>query len=361
MYKGIVLNEVQRNAFLSIAANEGLICEKSVSDGIYRNVTQFNPSHQLAEEIFNQFVVAGVIYIDPFIYKYLDGELIEREIIMPYQNTNTKLEFSYFDAVSIRKMLNEKCYDINYYTEKRIMEIWHELEEKIIECLAMEEKYGFDYNELNIRSFFVEQGHIKPYDNFRESKYYLELYSEITKNVIYQTIAEYRRILNISFSNDLLCPVINSTTVKTHDSLIGSDNAVKILKYTSDKLGKIYVANTIKDNISIVQSSEAVVYRNKINEWIMSLSRQDFGNLEFIENDIIEAQRAMKHKNWIELVGKISATIGVGASLLTHNPSCLIPCSVIAEIATYAGAPTAFCDPLKKEKYLWASFGMNKQ
>lgn len=138
MYKGIVLNEVQRNAFLSIAANEGLICEKGVSDGIYRNVTQFNPSHQLVEEIFNQFVVAGVIYIDPFVYKYLDGELIEKEIIMPYQNTNTRLEFRYFDVVSIRKMLNEKCYDINYYTEKRIMEIWHELEEKIIECLSME-------------------------------------------------------------------------------------------------------------------------------------------------------------------------------------------------------------------------------
>ena len=90
----------------------------------------------------------------------------------------------------------KKCYDINYYTEKRIMEIWHELEEKIIECLSIEEKYGFDYNELNIRSFFVEQGHIKPYDNCRESKYYLDLYSEIIKNVIYLTIAEFRCILN---------------------------------------------------------------------------------------------------------------------------------------------------------------------
>ena len=49
-----------------------------------------------------------MISIAPFVYEYLDGELIENEIIMPHQNTNTRLEFRYFDALSIRKMLNEK-------------------------------------------------------------------------------------------------------------------------------------------------------------------------------------------------------------------------------------------------------------
>lgn len=32
MYKGIVLDKMQRNAFLSMAAQEGLICENGLSE-----------------------------------------------------------------------------------------------------------------------------------------------------------------------------------------------------------------------------------------------------------------------------------------------------------------------------------------
>lgn len=360
MYKGIVLDEIQRNAFLSIAATEGLICEKGMSDGIYKSVTQYNPSHQFAEEIFKQLVVAGTVYIDPLTYKYLDGELIDKRIIMPYKIGSRKLEFSYFDVTSIQKMLKEKNYDIEYYTEKRIMEIYNELFEKAIKCLTMENKYGFDSNELSIRNFFVDQGLLEPYENMEEAKYYLKLYSEITNNVIFNTIIEYRNILNIAYNNDLLCPVIKHTSIKTPDYLLESDNAVKILKYTSDKLGRVCVANTIKDNVRIILSDEAIAYRNKVNDWIIALSKLDFDNMEIIESEIYKVQNAMKHKKRIEIIGKISATIGVGASLLAHIPSFFAMC-VIAEIATYAGATTAFVDPQKSKKYLWASFGLEKR
>lgn len=357
MYKGIVLDEMQEKAFLSIAASEGLICEKGMSDGMYKKATQYNPSYKLVEDIFRQFVVAGAIYIDPLMYKYLDGELIEKKIIMPYKKDKRKLEFCYFDVSSIQKMLKERNYDIHYYTEERIIDIWRELKEKAIICLSMEEKYGFDYTELNIRDIFVENGQIESYDNFREAKIYQELYSEIKRNVIYNTIAEYRKILNIAYSNDLLCPVVNNTKENTPNSIIGSDSAIRILKYTSERLGKIYVANTIKDNLSMILSDEAVAYRNKVNEWIMALSMQDVDSIEIIENEIMKVQRAMKHKKGGELIGKISATVGVISSILAHNPPLKAMC-IIAEVATYIGAPTAFYDPFKR-KYLWASFGMN--
>lgn len=35
MYKGIVLDKVQTNTFLSMAAQEGLICEKGKTDGVF--------------------------------------------------------------------------------------------------------------------------------------------------------------------------------------------------------------------------------------------------------------------------------------------------------------------------------------
>ena len=56
---------------------------------------------------------------------------------------------------------------------------------------------------------------------------------------------------------------------------------------------------------------------------------------------------------------KVLVTVDLVSSILVYNPSLEAMC-IIAEVATYIGAPTAFYDPLKKEKYLWASFGMNR-
>lgn len=35
-------------------------------------------SLQLAQEIFELLVISGTVYVDPFIYKCIDGELIEK-------------------------------------------------------------------------------------------------------------------------------------------------------------------------------------------------------------------------------------------------------------------------------------------
>ncbi len=48
MYKGIVLDKMQRNAFLSMAAQEGLICEKGKTDGVFDMVTRHTPSSWFA-------------------------------------------------------------------------------------------------------------------------------------------------------------------------------------------------------------------------------------------------------------------------------------------------------------------------
>jgi len=82
MYKGIVLDKMQRNAFLSMAAQESLICEKGMTDGVFDMVTHHTPSLWLARMILEQFTVAGTVYVDPFTYGCMDGELIEKKIIM---------------------------------------------------------------------------------------------------------------------------------------------------------------------------------------------------------------------------------------------------------------------------------------
>lgn len=43
MYNGIVLDKVQRNAFLSMSAQEGLICEKRNTDGVFGKVICYTP------------------------------------------------------------------------------------------------------------------------------------------------------------------------------------------------------------------------------------------------------------------------------------------------------------------------------
>ncbi len=81
MYKGIIFDEMQTNAFLAIAANEKLICENGMTDGVFERRTCRMPSQWFAEMIFEQFTVAGAVYVDPYTYRCLDGELIEKGII----------------------------------------------------------------------------------------------------------------------------------------------------------------------------------------------------------------------------------------------------------------------------------------
>lgn len=361
MYNGIVLDEIQRNAFLSIAAYEGLICEKGMSDGIYQKVTQYSPSYQLTKDILEHFVVAGTIYIDPITYKYLDGELIESGMIMPYEsNEKDVFDFCYFDVATIQKMLLERNYDMEYYTEENIRKIFYELKEKVMECVALEEKYNYSYNVLQFRKLFSNVGLSNKLEDEDRIDYYLKLMSSIIEDPICKILLKYKKILNIAYKNDLLCPVINNSEDGVSNHVMRSDNAIKVLKYTSERLGRIYVASSVKDNIKIIQSDEAKAYRNKVDEWIAALSKLDYNSMEIIEDELIKVQKVMKYKKGIEIVGKVGATVGVAASLIAHCPVG-IAASIIAEIATYVGAPTAFYDPLRNNKYLWASFGMKVQ
>ena len=84
-----------------------------------------------------------------------------------------------------------------------------------------------------------------------------------------------------------------------------------------------------------------------------AISKQNYDNMQMIEDDIVKAQKAMKFKGIIENVGKVCATSGVIATVLAPF---LPPAGVISAIATFVGLPTAFFDPTKK--HLWASFGV---
>lgn len=85
MYKGILFHEMELRAFLSIAAQEGLICENGLTDGVYDKMTKSRRTYELTRNILEQFCVAGTVYMDPAIIWVFDGELIEKGIIKPYE------------------------------------------------------------------------------------------------------------------------------------------------------------------------------------------------------------------------------------------------------------------------------------
>lgn len=360
MYKGIVLDEMQRNAFLSMAAQEGLICEKGMTDGVFEKVTCYTPSSWFARMIIEQFTVAGTVYVDPFTYSCMDGELIEKGIIMPYKKCEDDVEGLFtFDIDTVQWMMAEKGLDIQYYTVDRIREIFDEWNEKVEEFLAFESQYNLDYDKVR----FFKAFRLEPKEDYSDVDidYFIELGDFIYHNPVFEVLKEYKKLFNIAYHNELLSPVINATNSDMSDfshagtkiPVIEGAEAVTVLKYTSEKLDRIYTASSLGDSIKLVQTDEAKAYRNKVDEWISAFSEQNYDKMQVIENDIEKAQKAMKFKGIIETIGKVCATAGVGATILTPIFPPALPIGVIA---TFVGLPTAFFDPTRR--HLWASFGI---
>lgn len=366
MYKGIILDTVQRDAFLSIAAQEGLIFEKGMTDGVFDSVTHHNPSLRFAQTIFEQFTVAGTVYVDPFIFNCLDGELIESGIIMPYKKGKDDVEGLFtFDIDIVQKMIAEKGLDIKYYTTDKIREIFDKWQEKVKEFLEIENQYNLDYNEVQIRRTL----HLEPKIDYNgvDIDYFMELGKFIYHNPIFNVLKEYKEIFNIAYHNELLSPVINATNVSLTEhgkkNYVGDvTEAIHILRYTSEKLNRIYTACTLKENVKLIQSDEAKAYRSKIDEWLSSFSEQNYDRMQIVEKDIVDVQKAMKYQKYNEIVGKICATVGVVATSLPQvfpyidsSPQVVESAAIISAIATYIGAITTFAKP--STQYLWASFG----
>ena len=360
MYKGIVLDKVQTNTFLSMAAQEGLICEKGKTDGVFRTVTQYTPSLRFARMVLEQFIVAGAVYVDPFTYGCMDGELIENGIILPYKKYEEDVKgFFTFDVNIVQFMMAEKGLDIKYYTVDKIREIFDEWVEKYDEFQEFEDQYNLNYNRVR----FLKAFQLEPKEDYTgiDIDHFMELGDFVFHNPVFEVLNEYRELFNIAYHNDLLSPVIdvaNSGVIESSNmgaeiSVMKGTEAVKILKYTSKKLDRIYTASSLEDSIKLVQTDEAKAYRRKVDEWISAFSEQDYDNMQMIEDDIVKAQKAMKFKEIIENVGKVCATSGVIATVLAPF---LPPAGVISAIATFVGLPTAFFDPTKK--HLWASFGV---
>ncbi len=363
MYKGIVLDEVQRKAFLSMAAQEGLICEKGITDGVFDMMTRYKPSLSFAQMILEQFTVAGAVYVDPFTYGCMDGELIEQKIIMPYQKCETDVEgFFTFDIDTVQRMMAEKGLDIKYYTVNKIREIYDEWDEKVEEFLRFEKQYNVNYSQIRL----LKTLEFEPKRDYTgiDIAHFIELGDFIYNNPVIEVLKEYKELFNIAYHNDLLSPVINATDSYMVDtpytgkkvSVMEGTETIKILKFTSKRLDRIYTASSLKDNVKLVQTDEAKAYREKVDEWMSAISEQNFDNMQMIEDDIVKAQKAMKYKGVIENIGKVCATSGVIATVLTP---ILPPMGVAAVMATFVGMPTALLNPTKR--HLWASFGIYKK
>lgn len=363
MYKGIVLDKMQRNAFLSMAAQEGLICEKGVTDGVFDMVTSYKPSLSFAQMILEQFTVAGAVYVDPFTYGCMDGELIEKKIIMPYQKYENDVEgFFTFDIDTVQWMMAEKGLDMKYYTVDKIREIFDEWKEKVEEFLELESKYNVNYSQVRLLKAFDFD--LKRNYTGIDIDHFLELGDFIYHNPVIEVLEEYKELFNIAYHNNLLSPVVNATSSNTADSFLASEKVpvidgaetIKILKYTSKRLDRIYTASSLRDTVKLVQTDEAKAYREKVDEWMSTIFEQNYDKMQMIEDDIVKAQKNMKFKGIVENVGKVCATGGVIATVLTP---ILPPMEVVAAMTTFVGAPTAFSNFTKR--HLWASFGIYKK
>lgn len=353
MHKGIVLRETQRNAFLAMAAQEGLICENGETDGVFGEMTKQIPSLQLAQQIFEMLIVSGAVYVDPFVYKCMDGELIEKEIIMPYEKCKNNFDgYFIFDIVTVQQMMREQGWNLQYYTADKIIKMYDEWKYKAKMLVNYEKKYNINYESVWL-SNLLKITKDKEFDEI----YYLELRSSVLENPVFKILVEYTKLVGIAYHNNLLSPVsgkvINSDFMKAPKVMSEENEAINILRYTSRKLNRVYTASSLRENIKLIRTSEARAYREKINEWIVAFSEQNYNTMQIVEEDILKAQKAIKFKNIVEHIGKICAICGVSSMIFKEiYPSI----DIIGEITTLAGLPLAFYNPQKK--YLWSSFGI---
>lgn len=369
MYSGAMFTDIQERAFLSIAANEGLISEREISDGLFDEIKRNVPSYPFAQKILEKFCVAGRIYISPFTYHFLEGELVDRNIILPYSKERTHLNGIICDPYTIQHMMEEKGYDITHYTVDRISKELDEWKKKAKDLTDFYEKHPDFKTEWLRLVMGVECDTLTEKDRV----YYAELEKEVFNNILYTISLEYSNLVEISYHNNLLCPVKISTeynridyySISSQNNLIESDTAVRISKYTSEALDRIYVASSLKDCITLTQSDAAIAYRQKIDEFVTSLSIQDFDSLERINKELSQAQLAMKQENicrkTIEVCGKIVATAGaLGQTASLMYPNTLVGAigSDISIAATYISVPLSFIKPAKKDSYLWTSYGL---
>lgn len=385
MYKGIIFDSVQRDAFLSIAAREGLICENGFTDGVFDRVTCHNPSSTLQQTVLEQFTIAGAVYIDPFIYKCMDGELIQNGIIMPYKKSEHNMEgFFTFDVDIVQRMMEEKGL---FYSIDEIDKMFYKLQESIHEFVKLKNQYNLDYGEIQIRKTLQLEPKADCHDVDIDS--FIKLHDSICHSPIYKVLKEYKDIFDIAYHNDLLSPVINATNLTgsfyrgKKDLVRDANEAICILKYTSERLDRIYTAHDLRGNVKLIQSDEAKAYRNKMDEWVSCISSQNYDKIKIVEEDIVKAQEAMKIKmniqKGLEIFGKVVATVGVIPAALPDILSCidlppeLLSTDLITDVTnvsneiskyiTYIGAFTTFINPTalfkrSRKKYLWTSFGL---
>lgn len=110
----------------------------------------------------------------------------------------------------------------------------------------------------------------------------------------------------------------------------------------------------------MVQTPEAVAYREKIDEWLSALSAFELDKAENIQKDIVAVQDAMKFSKTVEKAGVIVTTVG----LLNVPASFVYPgmaTTIIGSVSTILGVGATYYGMRKNlnKKYLWASFGMS--
>lgn len=366
MYSGIVFSNYQTKAFLSMAAREGLICEKGETDGVFNKLTRAIVPNTKSMAIREQLCVAGTVYIDPFIYRCMDGELIQNGIIRPYVKPETNLfESIIFDVDTIQELLEEKGYDIKYYTVETIHKAFEEWKEKCEEF----NKYTIEQHNHYKGVEFLKLLGLSPKESYDEAGYehYINLKNAVFSSPLLDVVKEYENLLAVAFNNNLLSPM--GTTIITPEILNSNrilpnkkvETAISIVKYTSKKLDRIYTGSSITDCIKLLDTDESKAFRRKIDELIVATSEQDANKIEKIDKEIEKAKNAMKAKRCVEVLGTVCTVAAIAGTFVIPylEPELTQLGASISNAATILG-PLALCNPMRAHEYLWASYGIYK-
>ena len=357
MYKGLVFDEVRNSAFLSIANKEGLISERGMSDGIYGRAIRINNiSHELAESVFEQMIIAGRVFVNPGLYKYMQGELIDNGFIKPYDNNKDEtFDFISYDIDTVLRMLKEKGYGQEEYTEKRVREEFADIYEKAIEVNRIEKDSGINqWTEVTTLTGLNPNGvDVSPL------KHYSELRKGIIHSPVYRVLSEYREVLNIAYKNSLLCSVTNTNNSIQIDNVDQMDNALNLFKYTEKSSHKIYTASKLKDNVRLAETEEAKGLRKQISLWINRLSTGEFDEAEKIKREIAYAQKALRSEKIVDSINWWNTTFSLPVYIFSNLPGKIGQMfKIIGIIQVLSGAGTQLSLKVIKEKYLWASYGL---
>jgi hypothetical protein len=354
---GVVLDSVRARALLYLAVKEQLVDDDPLlGDGFVRNLTSRPPPTQVIEEALEQLVLGGCVYLPTWVPSKWEGEPFSDEIFIPLESRTeeTLLEIPEYPREAIIGLLNmtgnDWPEDLVAETERHFLEIHR---------LWTTEAGGKSLGQLGLYRILNQAGlGIEiPQHTARE----LELWNAMDEaykkaSPILNAMREYQTVVTEAVELSALSsvPVAFSgcPSIKGNDPADGALTHA-VLKVTCSGLGRTPRRATLAETIKLTQSAEAKVLRTKMAMWVHALCEGRYKDLEFIKEEIREAQEALSEsRNYSKLSELATWVSGAMLPLTGEWP----PAGPIGTVATVVGVFANYKQRRVASGYQWAMF-----